>query len=45
VPVLSAVAVPVLSAPFRPSFPPWNMSEDKKKELRDTGVPEGNDTS
>ena len=26
-------------------FSPWNMSEDKKKELRDTGVPEENDTS
>jgi transposase len=25
-------------------FLPWNMSEDKTKELRDTGVPEGNDT-
>ena len=26
-------------------FLPWNMSEDKKKELTDTGAPEGNDTS
>jgi len=26
-------------------FLPWNMSEEKKKELRDTGVPAGNDTS
>ncbi len=26
-------------------FLPWNMSEENKKEFRDTGVPEGNDTS
>ena len=26
-------------------FLPWNMSEEKKKEFRDTGVPEGDDTS
>src|SRR5260370_350716 len=26
-------------------FLPWNMSEEKKKEFTDTGVPEGNDTS
>jgi hypothetical protein len=32
------------NADFQP-FLPWNMSEEKKKELRDTGVPEGNDTS
>ena len=26
-------------------FLPWNMSEEKKKELRDAGLPEGDDTS
>jgi transposase len=26
-------------------FLPWNMSEEKKKEFRDTRVPEGDDTS
>jgi transposase len=26
-------------------FLPWNMSEEKKKELSDTGLPEGDDTS
>jgi transposase len=27
------------------AFLPWNLSDDKKKELRDTGLPEGDDTS
>jgi transposase len=27
------------------AFLPWNLSDDKKKELRDTGPPEGDDTS
>ena len=26
-------------------FLPWNLSDEKKKELRDTGLPEGDDTS
>jgi transposase len=26
-------------------FLPWNLSDEKKKELRDTGPPEGDDTS
>ena len=26
-------------------FLPWNLSEEKKKELRDTELPEGDDTS
>jgi transposase len=26
-------------------FLPWNLSEEKKKELRDAGLPEGDDTS
>jgi transposase len=28
-----------------PAFLPWNLSDEKKKELRDTGPPEGADTS
>jgi transposase len=28
-----------------PAFLPWNLSDEKKKELRDTGLPEGADTS
>jgi transposase len=27
------------------AFLPWNLSDEKKKELRDTGLPEGDDTS
>ena len=27
------------------AFLPWNLSEEKKKELGDTGLPEGDDTS
>jgi transposase len=26
-------------------FLPWNLSDEKKKDLRDTGLPEGDDTS
>jgi transposase len=26
-------------------FLPWNLSDEKKKELRDTGLPDGDDTS
>ena len=28
-----------------PAFLPWNLSDEKKKELRDAGMPEGDDTS
>jgi transposase len=28
-----------------PAFLPWNLSDEKKKELRDTPLPEGDDTS
>jgi transposase len=28
-----------------PAFLPWNLSDEKKKELRDTGLPDGDDTS
>ena len=28
-----------------PAFLPWNMSEEKKNELTDTRVPDGDDTS
>ena len=28
-----------------PAFLPWNLSDEKKKELRETGLPEGADTS
>jgi transposase len=28
-----------------PAYLPWNLSDEKKKELRDTGLPEGEDTS
>jgi transposase len=27
------------------AFLPWNLSDERKKELRDTGLPEGDDTS